>query len=111
MNEEYTSQEMAEMGHSAPTNTIEEDIDKMCEEQVTISQLDFRKKVNKVESPEVMELYFDTYPKAGSELYHQEVEQAIDKLRGSTKQEIGALHVLRDYRLANYAEHKTRNLP
>lgn len=102
--EEYTSDELSQIGSSAPSHTVEETIESMCQKDIAAAQLQFKTRSEKICSPEVMDLFFEQHQGTPDieARYDKEVNQAMAILRRGVEQEIEALQVLRDYRTANY---------
>lgn len=103
---EYTSSELSELASTAPTNTLEEDIEAMCQRDIAAFQREFYEKVHQ---------YIDGVDDAiatAMQKYGLDEETAKDQvwklldsrfaeMRKELNMAIGALYALRDERIAN----------
>jgi len=104
MEETYTSQEIIDMANSAPSNTMEEDIEGLANKEITKLQIEYRDEFEHLLSDEFAENFHRIMhgQEHVEQLFEAHLNKNIQELQNKFDQEKGAIHELEDYRKDNY---------
>lgn len=104
----YSSSELSELAEQAPQNTLEEDIEALCQRDIAAFQLEFHQEVHRLIEASDKYIAKATLTTKDKNKAHAIVWQRMDAhfeaMRKDLNTKISALYALRDYRLANLAE-------